>query len=125
MFLLKLFKLQSLHLLAGKEFEETRELLSIKSPIDISKTARFSWRHADDTRFLLSHGIEKIQRFPTSKSLHVPVRKSAIDRIAQENQQFDFRVVFPNPFRRWFVINVTGRAITGDSWRTKRRIMFV
>ena len=110
----ELFKLYDLHLLAREKFEQTLELLSVKSSIDISKAARFSRRRAGDARFFFSHGIEKIQRLATFESLHVPMRKGAVDWISQKDQQFDFRIVFPNPFRRRFVIDVTWRAITCD-----------
>jgi hypothetical protein len=44
-------------------------------------------------RLLFSHGIEELKA-STFESLHVPMR-SALDGIAQENEQLDFRVVFP------------------------------
>src|SRR6266481_7220481 len=115
LFVFELFKFHDLHLLARKEFEEPLKLPGIESPIDVSKTAHFGWRRTRDARFLFSHGIEEIQRLAASKSLHVPMRKGALDGITQENEQFDFRVVLPNPLRRWFVINVTWCAITGDT----------
>src|SRR5207244_6166 len=96
------------------QFEQADELLGVKSPIDVSKTARFNWRRAGDACFFFSHGIEEIQRLATFESLHVPMGKGALDGIAQENEQFDFRVVFPNPFRRRLEIKVTGCAITSD-----------
>src|SRR5207247_3670235 len=96
-----------LDLLAGEKFEQAHELLGVKSPIDVSKTARFNWRRAGDARFFFSHGIEEIQRLATFKSLHVPMGKGALDGIAQENEQFDFRVVFSNSFRRGVDIKVT------------------
>src|SRR4029453_3379277 len=114
LFLLKVLELHRLYLLGRKEFEQPRQLLPVKSSIYICKPTRISRRRAGDTRFFLSHGIEKIQRLAPPQSLRVPVRKSAVDRISQEDQQFDFWIVFPNPFRRWFVINVTWRAITSD-----------
>src|SRR5207244_2203298 len=60
LFVLELFKLHDLDLLAGEEFEETLELLGVESSIDVSKTARFSWRRGGDARFIFSHGIEEI-----------------------------------------------------------------
>ena len=114
LFLLKGFKLHRLDLVAREEFEKTLELLPVKTSLHISKTTRFSRRRAGDTFFLFSHGIEKIQRLATSESLHVPVSKGPVHRIPQEDQQFGFRIVFPNPFRCRFVINVTWRAITSD-----------
>src|SRR5207249_7093267 len=41
LFARELFELNDLHLVAREEFEETLELPGIKSPIDVSKTARF------------------------------------------------------------------------------------
>src|ERR1700730_8232439 len=76
------FELNYLHLLARKEFEDTRELPSIESPIDISKTPRFSRRCATDARLLFSNGIEKIQRLAAFEPLHVPMRKGAFDGIS-------------------------------------------
>src|SRR4029077_12306589 len=125
LFLLKVLKLHRLDLVAREEFEQTLELLRVKSSIHISKTTSFGRRRAGDTYFLFSHGIEKIQRLATSKSLHVPVSKGAVDRISQEGQQFNFRIVLPNPFRCGLVINVARRAITGDGGWSKRWIMFV
>src|SRR5207248_4608315 len=108
----KLFKLYRVDLVAWEEFEQTRELLSVKSSIDISKAACLSGRRSGNTRFFLSNGVKKIQRFATSKSLHVPVSKCAVDRISQKNQYFDLRIVFPNPFRCCLMIDVARRAIT-------------
>src|SRR6266480_3587225 len=115
LFARELFELNDLHLVAREEFEETLELPGIKSPIDISKTARFGRRGAGDARFLFSHRIEEIQRLASLESLHVPMRKGALNGIAQKNEQFDFRIVLPNPFRRWLIINVTWCAVTGNS----------
>src|SRR5262249_40388682 len=121
----KVFKLHRFYLLARKEFEQTLELLPVKSSVDVSKAARFSRRRARNAILFVSHGIEKIERLATSKPLHVPVSKGAVDRISQQNQQFSLRIVFPNPFRRWLVIHVTWRAITSDARGSKERIMFV
>src|SRR6266566_81800 len=114
LFALELLELNDLHLVARKEFEEMLELPSIKSPIDISKTARFGRRRAGNTCFLFSHGIEEIQRLASLESLHVPMRKGPLNGVAQKNEQFDFRIVLANPFRRWLIINVTWRAVTGN-----------
>src|SRR5207244_2218504 len=111
---LEVFEFRDLHLLARKEFEDTRELPSIESSIDISKTTRFSRRCATDARLFFSHGVKKIQRLAAFESLHVPMRKGAFDRISQNDQQFDFRIVFPNSFRGRLMIQVTRRAITCD-----------
>src|ERR1700745_4092642 len=86
LFVLELFKLHDLHVLAREEFEETLELAGIESPIDVSKTARFGWRRPGDARLFFSHGIEEIQRLAALESLHVPMGKGALDRIAQENE---------------------------------------
>src|SRR5205814_4247913 len=125
LFVLEIFKLHNLQLLAREEFEEALDLPAIESPIYISKTARFGWWRAGDARLFFSHGIEKIQRLAALKSLHIPMREGALDGVAQENEQFDFRIVLPNPFHHWLVINITGRAITGDAGRSQGRIMFV
>ena len=53
------------------------------------------------------------------------MRKGALNGISQNHEQFDLRVVFPDPFRRWLVVDVTRRAITGDGRASQRRIMFV
>src|SRR6266478_11284 len=110
--LLELFELDDLHLLARKEFEDTRELPSIESPIDISETPRFSRSCATDARLFFPDRIEKIERLAASESLHVPMGEGAIDGISQEDQQFDFRIVSPNPFRGRLMIQVTRCAIT-------------
>ena len=110
----ELFELCDFHLLARKKFEETLELLSIKSAIDISEPARFTRRRAGDARSFFTDGIKKIQRLASFESLHVPMRKGTVHWISQKDQQFDLRVVFPDPFRHWLVIDVTGRAITCD-----------
>src|SRR5207249_6830006 len=115
LFVLELFKLHDLHLLAREEFEEARDLPRIKSPIYISKTARFGWRRTGDARLFFSHGIEEIQRLAALKSLHVPMCKGALDWVAQEDEQLELRTVLPTSFRRWLVINITFRAVTGDA----------
>src|SRR4029077_3440017 len=125
LFLLKVFKLHRFDLGAREEFEQTLELLPVKTSIHISKTTSFVRRRAGDTCFLFSYGIEKIQRLATSESLHVPVSKGPVHGIPQEDQQSGFRIVIPNPFGRWLVINITWRAITSDGRWTKGRIMFV
>src|SRR4030095_16907037 len=114
LFLSEFFKLHGVYLLPREELEKALELPGIDSPIDVSKTTRFGWRRAGNARFLFSHGIEEIQRLAALEPLHVPVRKCALDGIAQQNEQLDFRIVIPNPFGCWLVVNVTWRAITGD-----------
>src|SRR5882724_789468 len=111
---LELFELHDLHLLARKEFEQTGKLPSIKAAIDISKSPRVSRRCATNARLFFSHGVKKIQRLSAFESLHVPMRKGAFDRISQNDQQFNLRIVFRDPFSCWLVIQVTGRAITSD-----------
>src|SRR5206468_9168787 len=54
LFALELFKLHHLRLFAREEFEEALELPGIKTPIDVSKTARFGWRRAGDAHLLFS-----------------------------------------------------------------------
>src|SRR5262245_59091200 len=93
----EIFELHDLDLLTRKKFEDALELASIKSSLEIGKTARFSWWRAGNARFLFPNCVEKIKRLATSVSLHVPVGKCALDRIPQENQQFDLRIVIPNP----------------------------
>jgi hypothetical protein len=111
---MKIFELYDRHLLAWKEFEDALELSSIKSALDISKTARFSRRRSGYARLFFSYGVEEIQRLATSVSLHVPVSKSAVNRVPQKDQQLDFWIVIPNPLHHRLVIEITGRAITGD-----------
>src|SRR4029453_6152119 len=69
----ELLELDRFDLLPRKEFEQARELLSVKSAIDISKASRFSGWRSGNTRFFLSHGIKKIEGLAISESLHVPV----------------------------------------------------
>src|SRR5262249_33685668 len=102
------------HLLAWKEFEDALELSSIKSALDVSKTARFSRRRSGYSRLFFSYGVEEIQRLSTSVSLHIPVSKRAVNGVPQKDQQLDFWIVSPNPLHRRLVIEITGRAITGD-----------
>src|SRR5262249_28722145 len=54
----KVFKLHRFYLLARKEFEQTLELLPVKSSVDVSKAARFSRRRARNAILFVSHGIE-------------------------------------------------------------------
>src|SRR5439155_19422238 len=107
------------------KFEETRQLASVKSPIDISETARFNRRRAGDARLFFPHRVEEIQWLAAFESLHVPMGKSAIHWISQKDEQFDLWVVFPDPSRRRLVIYVTWRAITCDLRGSEQRIMFV
>src|SRR5437763_16856541 len=94
-----MFELYGLHLFGRKKFEDALELSSVKSPVDISKTPRINWRRAADAGQFFPNGVEEIQWLAASETLHVPMGKRAIDRIPQEDQQFDLRVVVANPFR--------------------------
>jgi len=62
------------------------QITAASSNVTLEETARFNQRRSGDARFLLSHSIEKIQRFATSESLHVPVSKGPVHRIPQEDQ---------------------------------------
>jgi hypothetical protein len=121
----EVFEFHNLHLLAWKKFEDALELPPVKSSLKIGKTARFTRRRAGNARFFFSNRVEKIQRLAASVSLHVPVGKRTLDRIPQKNQQFDLRIVIPNPLHCRFVIQVTRCAIACDSRGRHRRIMVV
>ena len=120
-----MFELYGLHLLAWKKFEDALELSSVKSAIDVGKTPGVNWRRAADAGLFFSKGVKEVQRFAAFKSLHIPMGKCAFDRVSQNDEQFDVRIVIPDPFRRRPMIKITGGAITGDHRRSKRRIMFV
>jgi hypothetical protein len=53
------------------------------------------------------------------------VGKRSLDWIPQKNQQFDLRIVIPNPLHCRLMIQVTRRAITCDGRGSNRRIMLV
>src|ERR1051326_5258243 len=102
-----MFELHGLDLIARKKFEDPLELASIKPPLHISKTAGFKRRRAGNAGFFFPDRIEKIESLSASVSLHVPMGKSALNRIAQENQQLDLRIVIPNPLHRCFELHVS------------------
>ncbi len=58
----EVFEFHDLDLLARKKFEDALELASIKSSLEIGKTARLSRRRAGYARFFFSNRVEKIQR---------------------------------------------------------------
>src|SRR5262249_1357304 len=95
-------------------FEDALELPSIKSALEIGKTPRFGRGRATDARLFFSNRVKKIQRLDAFVSLHVPVGKRTLDWISQKDQQFDLRIVIPNPSHCRFVIDVTRCAITCD-----------
>jgi len=121
----EVFELHHIQLLAREKFEDALELASIKSSLEIGKTPRLGRRRTGDARFLFSNCVEEIQRLAASVSLHVPVGKRTLDRVPQKNQQFDLRIVIPNPLHRRLVIKVTRCAITCDGRGSNRRIMFM
>src|SRR5437773_2962462 len=125
LFLSELFELYGLHLLARKKFKDALELSSVKSAIDVGKTPGVNWRRATDAGLFFSNGVKEVQRFAAFKSLHIPMGKCAFDRVSQNDEQFDVRIVIPDSFRGRLMIKITGGAITGHHRRSKRRIVFV
>ena len=71
--------------------------------------------------FFFLHRIEKVELLAAFEALHVPMRKGPIDWISQDDEQFDFRIVFPNPFHCRFPVNVNRRALAGDGPGTQLR----
>ena len=94
---------------AREELKHSLELLGIKSARDVGKASRLQRRDlllAFPFRF---HGIEEIERFELPLALHVPLRKSAIDWIAEQDYQLHAFAIIPDPFHHGTPIQVDRR----------------
>src|SRR6266699_2786677 len=85
----KIFELHDSDLFSRKKLEDVFELFGIKTPIDIGKAPRFDRQRLRDPPRLFFERIQKIERLAALESLHVPVSKCAIDRISQQDDEFD------------------------------------
>ena len=102
-----------MHLFSRKKFEDPFELPGIKTAIDIGKAPRFNrQRLRNPSRFFFER-VQKIERLAILEALHVPVRERAIDRISQQDDEFDLPVVIPNPLHCRFPIQITRRDFAG------------
>ena len=101
-------------MLSRKKFEQPRKLLGIKTSIDIREAAQLQRQRFLHPFFLFLHRLQEIERLAPLEALHVPMRKRALDWISQEHEQFDLRIIFPNPLDGWFPININRRAFAGD-----------
>src|SRR5438477_5389822 len=85
----KIFELHDSDLFSRKKLEDAFELFGIKTAIDIGKAPRFDRQRLRDPPRLFFERIQKIERLPVFEALHVPVSECAIDRISQQDDEFD------------------------------------
>src|SRR6266446_6534711 len=83
-----------------QKLEDAFELFGIKTAIDIGKAPRFDRQRLRDPPRLFFERIQKIERLAALESLHVPVSECAIDRISQQDDEFDLRIVISDPLHR-------------------------
>ena len=111
----EIFELHNLDLFLRKKFENAFELPGIKPAVDISKAPRFDRQRLRDPPRLFLERVQEIKRLAVLETLHVPVRERAIDRIAQQDDEFDLRIVISDPLNCRFPIQITRRDFAGES----------
>src|SRR6266851_406240 len=121
----KIFELHDSDLFSRKKLEDAFELFGIKTAIDIGKAPRFDRQRLRDPPRLFFERIQKIERLAALESLHVTVSECAIDRISQQDDEFDSRIVISDPLHRPFPIQITRCAVADDCRSCDRREMSV
>src|SRR5439155_16118742 len=81
-FIPEFVELNDFHLLCWKQFEDALDLLSIKPTIDIRVPPRLQRRCFVRSIFFFFHCVEEIERLATLETLHVPMRKRALERVS-------------------------------------------
>ena len=121
----KFFELNYPNLLAGKKTKHPFDLLEIKPAVQIGRPAWLERQRFPNPVSLLGDGFKEPEgllfRFP----IHVPMRKGPVDRVAQQDDEFDPRMVVADSLHRRLPVGVDGSAGTDDERSSLKLYPFV
>ena len=98
-----------MHLLARKKLEDALELGRIETAIDIREAPGLDRERLRNFSRFFFQRIQKIQKLAVFEALHVPMSERAVDWIAQQNHEFDLRIVIRDPLHRRLPVQITRR----------------